>query len=67
MPRKRPFRDHAKGSDVRKVVDAGDGLAIGARLPLAPAEKMKVRPASWIDDTARGPRGVFRNGRGSVK
>jgi hypothetical protein len=36
---------------------------IGDRVPL-PKPKLDVRPEHWIDDKARGPRGVFTNGRG---
>lgn len=41
----------------------GGLLRVGDVLPL-PKEKLSIRPASRADDPARGPSGVFRNGRG---
>lgn len=41
----------------------GKRVEIGDKVPL-PTEKLRVRPKSWSDDRARGPRGVFTNGRG---
>lgn len=39
-------------------------LKVGDVVPLPPKPKLKIKPASWVDDTAKSPRGVFRNGRG---
>lgn len=41
----------------------GKTVKIGDKLPI-PAQKLDIRPKSWADDAARGPRGVFTNGRG---
>jgi hypothetical protein len=41
----------------------GKMVQIGDKLPI-PAQKLDIRPASWVDDSARGPKGVFTNGRG---
>lgn len=38
---------------------------IGDRVPL-PKPKLDVRPAHWVDDPKRGPRGVFTNGSDGV-
>jgi hypothetical protein len=40
----------------------GKAVKIGDKLPI-PAQKLDIRPKSWVDDAARGPRGVFTNGR----
>lgn len=36
-------------------------LKVGDRVPVPP-KKLDIRPAKWADDTARSPKGVFRNG-----
>lgn len=40
----------------------GKVVQIGDKLPI-PAQKLVVKPSAWSDDAARGPRGVFTNGR----
>lgn len=39
-------------------------LRIGDRVPMPPRPKLKVSPTSFADSSAKGPRGVFTNGRG---
>lgn len=41
-------------------------LRVGDRVPMPPKPKLKVRPASWVDSPAKGPRGAFTNGRGKA-
>ena len=41
----------------------GKTLKIGDKVPI-PAQKLDIRPTSWADDPAKGPKGVFTNGRG---
>ena len=41
----------------------GKTVKIGDRLPIPP-KKLVIRPKSFVDDPAKGPRGVFANGRG---
>lgn len=40
-------------------------LKVGDRVPMPPRPTIKVRPMSHVDGPKNGPRGVFRNGRGS--
>lgn len=40
-------------------------LSIGDRVLPAPKPKLDVRPKSWSDSKAKGPRGVFQNGGNS--
>ena len=41
-------------------------LKVGDRVPMPPKPKLKVKPARWVDDPARGGRGLFTNGRGKA-
>ena len=48
---------------MREVVTSdGRTLRIGDKVPL-PKRKLVIKPIGFVDDSARGPRGVFRNGR----
>lgn len=49
----------------RTIIVDGVEYRIGDRLPLT-KPKLVVRPKSWIDDPARGGRGLFTNGRGKA-
>lgn len=51
------------GKRVETAVFDGKPIKIGDILPI-PERKLKVRPKSFADDPAKGPRGVFTNGRG---
>lgn len=44
----------------------GKSVKIGDIVPI-PAEKLTIRPLSFVDDPKKGPRGVFRSGRGKAR
>lgn len=41
---------------------ATSDFKVGDIVPMPP-QKLDVRPASWADDPAASPKGVFQNGR----
>lgn len=41
-------------------------LRKGDREPMPPKPKLQVNPASGADSSAKGPRGIFTNGRGKT-
>ena len=51
------------GKRLNSAEIGGKVLRIGDKVPI-PAQKLTVRPKSWIDNSAKGPKGVFTNGRG---
>lgn len=51
------------GKSVKTADFDGKTIKIGDKLPI-PTEKLTIRPKSWVDDAARGPKGIFTNGRG---
>lgn len=52
-----------KPRQLRETMIDGKLVRIGDKVPLPP-RKLRVDPASFVDDPATGPRGAFRNGRG---
>jgi hypothetical protein len=57
-------RDPGRSVDAHTAGDAT--IRVGDTLPL-PKPKLVVKPASFADDPAASPRGVFTNGRGGSK
>lgn len=51
-----------RGKSVFIAEFEGKRVQIGDQLPL-PTRKLSVRPSKRADDPARGPKGVFTNGR----
>jgi hypothetical protein len=56
------MREKEAGKRLETAEFDGKTIKIGDKLPI-PKQKLVVRPLSWVDDPASGPKGVFANGR----